>query len=135
MQTLSVCRPRTQLDFLIPVPPADSEYVPPHHALSISFVGIPAALQNRLLHPLVLLSYGMSMSAACSSCVDDCRSILPTVTHRSIRVTFHHLNSSADLDRSNILNAYVSGMKEDLNMHGTDFNVIYESIIGFVLLN
>jgi ACS family pantothenate transporter-like MFS transporter len=28
-----------------------------------------------------------------------------------------------DLDRSNISNAYVSGMKEELNMHGTDFNV------------
>jgi hypothetical protein len=29
----------------------------------------------------------------------------------------------ADLDRSNISNAYVSGMREELNMVGTDFNV------------
>lgn len=29
----------------------------------------------------------------------------------------------ADLDRSNISNAYVSGMREELNMMGTDFNV------------
>ena len=29
----------------------------------------------------------------------------------------------SDLDRSNISNAYVSGMKEDLNMFGTEFNV------------
>ncbi|RPD80705.1 MFS general substrate transporter [Lentinus tigrinus ALCF2SS1-7] len=28
------------------------------------------------------------------------------------------------LDRSNVSNAYVSGMKEELNMHGTDFNQI-----------
>lgn len=28
-----------------------------------------------------------------------------------------------DLDRSNILNAYVSGMKEELNMYGTELNV------------
>lgn len=30
---------------------------------------------------------------------------------------------SIDLDRSNVSNAYVSGMKEDLHMVGTDFNV------------
>lgn len=29
----------------------------------------------------------------------------------------------ADLDRSNVNNAYVSGMREELNMQGTDFNV------------
>lgn len=28
-----------------------------------------------------------------------------------------------DLDRSNVNNAYVSGMREELNMQGTDFNV------------
>ncbi|EJD00933.1 MFS general substrate transporter [Fomitiporia mediterranea MF3/22] len=28
------------------------------------------------------------------------------------------------LDRSNVANAYVSGMKEELNMHGTDYNKI-----------
>lgn len=29
----------------------------------------------------------------------------------------------SDLDRSNVNNAYVSGMKQDLNMQGNDFNV------------
>ncbi len=29
----------------------------------------------------------------------------------------------SDLDRSNISNAYVSGMKEELNMQGNAFNV------------
>lgn len=29
----------------------------------------------------------------------------------------------SDLDRSNINNAYVSGMKEELNMVGNQFNV------------
>lgn len=28
-----------------------------------------------------------------------------------------------DLDRSNVSNAYVSGMKQDLHMYGTEFNV------------
>ena len=28
-----------------------------------------------------------------------------------------------DLDRSNVSNAYVSGMREELSMHGTQFNV------------
>ncbi|KAG8218790.1 hypothetical protein J3R82DRAFT_4465 [Butyriboletus roseoflavus] len=30
---------------------------------------------------------------------------------------------SPDLDRANVNNAYVSGMKQDLNMQGNDFNV------------
>ncbi len=29
----------------------------------------------------------------------------------------------ADLDRTNVNNAYVSGMKEELNMYGNEFNV------------
>jgi ACS family pantothenate transporter-like MFS transporter len=29
----------------------------------------------------------------------------------------------SDLDRSNVNNAYVSGMKQDLNMQGNEFNV------------
>jgi len=33
-----------------------------------------------------------------------------------------------DLDRSNVSNAYVSGMKEELSMHGNDFNV--SSLLG-----
>ena len=33
------------------------------------------------------------------------------------------MTSCIDLDRSNVNNAYVSGMKEELNMQGTDFNV------------
>ena len=33
------------------------------------------------------------------------------------------LTTNEDLDRSNISNAYVSGMKEELNMQGNDFNV------------
>ena len=31
--------------------------------------------------------------------------------------------SIPDLDRSNVSNAYVSGMKQDLHMYGTEFNV------------
>ena len=31
--------------------------------------------------------------------------------------------AAIDLDRSNVSNAYVSGMQEELNMHGTEFNV------------
>lgn len=30
---------------------------------------------------------------------------------------------SLDLDRSNVSNAYVSGMKEELHMYGTEYNV------------
>ncbi len=41
--------------------------------------------------------------------------------------TFSEFNSihekSTDLDRSNVSNAYVSGMREELNMKGNDFNV------------
>lgn len=33
------------------------------------------------------------------------------------------LSLSEDLDRSNVANAYVSGMKEELNMQGTAYNV------------
>lgn len=31
----------------------------------------------------------------------------------------------ADLDRSNVANAYVSGMKEELNMQGNEYNVCF----------
>jgi len=34
------------------------------------------------------------------------------------------------LDRSNVSNAYVSGMKEELNMQGTDYNVRAPKIPG-----
>ena len=33
------------------------------------------------------------------------------------------LGDWADLDRSNVSNAYVSGMREELHMYGTQFNV------------
>jgi ACS family pantothenate transporter-like MFS transporter len=33
-----------------------------------------------------------------------------------------------DLDRSNVTNAYVSGMKEELNMQGNDYNVRFVSL-------
>ncbi|CCM04842.1 uncharacterized protein FIBRA_07035 [Fibroporia radiculosa] len=39
------------------------------------------------------------------------------------------------LDRSNVANAYVSGMKEDLNMYGTQYNVsevVVDSMIGMI---
>ena len=37
------------------------------------------------------------------------------------------------VDRLNISNAYVSGMKEDLNMHGNEFNVINTCFtVGYV---
>ena len=46
------------------------------------------------------------------------------------------LNSMAtDLDRSNVNNAYVSGMREELNMQGTDFNVSFFAIMLAHLLN
>ena len=32
-------------------------------------------------------------------------------------------DACADLDRSNVSNAYVSGMKEDLHMFGNEYNV------------
>lgn len=49
----------------------------------------------------------------------------------SRRGTFHYIpqrlicdwTTFKDLDRSNLSNAYVSGMKEELNMQGNDYNV------------
>ena len=37
--------------------------------------------------------------------------------------TLTNMCFSLDLDRSNVSNAYVSGMREDLHMFGTQFNV------------
>lgn len=42
------------------------------------------------------------------------------------RFEIHELRMiPVDLDRSNVSNAYVSGMKEELNMQGNQFNVSY----------
>jgi ACS family pantothenate transporter-like MFS transporter len=39
------------------------------------------------------------------------------------------------LDRTNLANAYVSGMQEDLNMKGKDFNLINTCFnIGFLII-
>ena len=38
--------------------------------------------------------------------------------------------AAIDLDRSNVSNAYVSGMQEELNMHGTEFNVSAPPSLG-----
>ncbi|KXN86384.1 Pantothenate transporter liz1 [Leucoagaricus sp. SymC.cos] len=38
----------------------------------------------------------------------------------------------ADLDRSNVNNAFVSGMKEDLSMFGTELNVVHITITYFL---
>lgn len=51
-------------------------------------------------------------------------SILQIVSEAPVVPISGKLNPLAsDLDRSNVNNAYVSGMREELNMQGTDFNV------------
>lgn len=47
--------------------------------------------------------------------------VVVCLAHRFQILTSAH--ASADLDRSNVSNAYVSGMREDLHMFGTEFNV------------
>lgn len=47
---------------------------------------------------------------------------------------FNDCDYRLDLDRSNISNAYVSGMREELNMVGTEFNVSSSSNITIRIL-
>ncbi len=70
------------------------------------------------------------MYYSCTDLSGSVVSIFPTVRSEPyhVRTPAETLTCSSpyslpDLDRSNIANAYVSGMKEELNMHGTQYNV------------
>lgn len=103
---------------------------------------VPATKQEQILLLKIdwfILSYCCLMVRAiiCSvlrhqrlSCVLSSHSIL-RIVRKSLnlsmnRFEIHELRMiPVDLDRSNVSNAYVSGMKEELNMQGNQFNVSY----------
>ena len=65
------------------------------------------------------LSNGERLSDAAAQYFSNCMCSIRLCTHLSGSSRSHVV----DLDRSNISNAYVSGMKEELHMFGTEFNV------------
>lgn len=90
------------------------------------------AAEARLVHTVLLLSYGRpALIYDMLSDITIFVSILQIVSEAPVVPISGKLNPLAsDLDRSNVNNAYVSGMREELNMQGTDFNV---SLIGIML--
>ena len=106
---------------------------------------IPATRAERLLLLKIdwfILSYCCLMVRVSPSTVVPQVTILDVTstsqTVRSFKRTSLYaprLNANhADLDRSNVNNAYVSGMREELHMVGTQFNVDASSTSGFLLL-
>lgn len=57
------------------------------------------------------------------STLSKCIQYFTTSELRCFRSLRKNLIAAADLDGSNVANAYVSGMKEDLHMYGTQYNV------------